>query len=398
MAEQISSITDRGERDLISRRLEFYAGLGIIAGLILQPLSSMVADFIVLFLHDMMGLRIAGGEKFITYLVFIAATTLLVWGGACLAMSKGHHWAWGLLAIASCIGLVFVTALPNRHGITPGSPEHRLMVDQRNAVVSLTVSVLLTLACWPIFRILGGTEGIPAHVYVGIAASISLLTSICGSYYLVRRKGYHVALSAAGLLSCIGWVALFLLPDRHRRECPGLHDSLRSFAQAIVLLVIFGSVLTAIDVPMGISYIRAKHDRAVSQNLAHLGTALVKFADERARMDCSNEVIPEDIIHYMVGPHYGWFGTGQKAILWVDRGEVRACALEGQRLDNGERYIYRLRLVDGASLPATQGRPPVGAKSYGGPGTTCYTEGVVGTNCTFRTPQGRPCQDTEYWR
>jgi hypothetical protein len=392
MTERMPSTPTQISESPTSKRLEIYAHLGIGVGLVLQPLGLVIADFLASFLQETIGIRVYS-SAFIFYIVLGASTASLVWGSSCLARSKGYYWTWGLLGIASCVGVLFLVVLPNRKGTVIGSTNYRLMVQQHRAVVAITVSTLGALACWPILRFWAAADQTKACVYVVIVALISLLSSLWGSYYLAKRKGYQAAWSVAGLFSFLGCLFLFLLPDRHRQDCPELNRSLKDFQLGVCLVVILGAVLTAIDIPMGVSHMRASRDKVAFQTVANLGKALAKFADERARSNCNTANIPEDIIQYMVGPYYGWSGTSAQpeVLVRIEDEAACACAPGGSQPSGAtRRYIYRVKLSDGSQLPALQG--PCFGNNYGVHGSKCYTESVLNQDCTLRIPRGIQCK------
>jgi hypothetical protein len=48
-------------------------------------------------------------------LLSLAGTVIFIWGCWNYAEGKGHHGAWGLLGLLSCIGLLILVFFPDKH-------------------------------------------------------------------------------------------------------------------------------------------------------------------------------------------------------------------------------------------------------------------------------------------
>ncbi len=230
-----------------------------------------------------------------------------------------------------------------------------------------------------------------------------------GFYSWARAKGRSGTWALVGLIPFFGALVMGIIPKIAPASGPKAAASPLGWSLGIGLFVLLGflSAISAIQFPMEIARIRAFCDRAAQSDLARLGDALKKLADERARSNCDSEIVPENIIEFMTGPHYGWQGTTRKLagpyyglkmtrtkpeiLMRVEGDAVCACAGKGFRArDANTRYIYRISLRDGSPLPQKIGSCT--GKSYGGTGATCYEESILGSDCKFRKPRGKPCE------
>jgi len=226
-----------------------------------------------------------------------------------------------------------------------------------------------------------------------------------GFYHWARAKGRPGKWALVGMIPFIG---LLIMGRLGERDPDAIQEPLGwSLGIGLFIALGFVSVMALIQFPMERARIQGFCERAALSDLTKFGDALKKLADERARLNCDFEVFPDNIIEFMVGPHYGWEGTSKKVagpyyglrmtatkpeiLMRVEGDAVCACAGRGFRARNGNtRHIYRISLKDGRELPPKQG--PCTGKSYGGPGATCYEESVLGPDCTYRKPRGRPCE------
>jgi hypothetical protein len=237
-------------------------------------------------------------------IVLIGGTALFVWGCCVLAKSKGHHWGWGFLGLASCAGLIPLAFFPRLKETDPESAEYSRRIRKRD--------------------------------------SIFLISFLVGLF---------------GLTFLITW-------------------------------------------PMYRSYKQAACERAVDEDLRALGEALKKFAYERSncRWDLEKIRSETDILEFMVGPYYGWKGTNKRTetLMWIEGDLVCACSPKGFRgYSSGTedtRNVFRMSIETGEEIFPRQ-KGPCKGKSYGGPDAMCYEESILGTDCEFRKPLGRPCKE-----
>ena len=47
--------------------------------------------------------------------VVLAGSVAFIWGCCNYAQGKGHHWALGFLGLLSCLGLIVLVLLPDKH-------------------------------------------------------------------------------------------------------------------------------------------------------------------------------------------------------------------------------------------------------------------------------------------
>jgi len=329
------------------------------------------------------------------WVVVVVGTAIYLWGCCVLASSKGYSKAWGLLGLTSCVGLIVLASFPPLKGVRPASVEYSLTIYQRNASVGLPLGMAAVFAAW-VAAAWSHFTGPSGSGYYQLAIWVCYIASIWGSFYLALRKGRHLLWALPSVLTIPGWLLLFLLPDKHKREHTELHHSLKGFQRGMVVCVVFFAILFVIQLPMYISYKRAVCDRAASGDLTKLAKVLQYISQEASERNCDAKPLPADFLEYLVGAYYGWEGTNRKCevLIRIEDDLLCACSLRGSRPvgeQESHRYIYRVNLKTGEQLQAITG--PCTGKSYGGPDARCYEESVFGPDGQFRKPRGRPCKE-----
>jgi drug/metabolite transporter (DMT)-like permease len=370
--------TPSGGKTRSDRATTLKIWVGILGGLALQ-VSGLL-------------LRKEGVPTLSTYwwLMVVFGAAVFVWGSCALAESKGYSRAWGLLGLASLLGLILLGLFPRLEKTDPGTPEYQLGILQRNVILGLTLGLGGVLF---LCSALGGRDSFSNPGFAVLL--LSYVLSIWGCYSLVRRKGRHWAWALASILTIPGWFLLFLLPDRHRKEHPQLNYSLKEFQRGMVVLVVICAILIAIQIPMYVSYKRAKMDRAASSDATKLAKIIQRISHECSVRNCEPKPLPSHFLEYLVGPYYGWEGTDRKSevLIRIEDNVICACSSRGSRPISDrehDHYIYRVNIATGEQLPAVTG--PCTGKSYGGGDAACYEETVIGSDCAFRKPQGKRCK------
>ena len=325
------------------------------------------------------------------WLIVAFGIAIYVWGCCLLASSKGYSRAWGLLGLTSCLGLVLLALFPRLKDAPPGSVDYSLTIYQRNAVLGLTLGMAAIFAAWAaaIFHF----EGRFGSGYYHIPVWACYIVSIWGSFYLALRKGRHPLWALPSILTIPGWLLLFLLPDRYKREHAQLHWSLKEFQRGTVVWVCLFAILFVIQLPMFIAHRRAACDRAADADVVRLADVLAKFAKDTAAQNCDTKTLAPDFLEYIVGSYYGWKGTDRKSevLIRIEDDVICACSRRGMRPRGDEHhYIYRVNFKTGERLPVMTG--PCKGNSYGGPDAMCYGEGVLGPDCKFKKPSGKRCE------
>jgi len=271
--------------------------------------------------------------------------------------------------------------------VPPGSPMQPPSSNLgRNAAIGIIVGIVLTLV--------GRAMTSAGHDYVAIGLILSLVgfaVFMWGCYCLVKKKGYHGAWTLFGLLGCIGLLVLLLIPDKVTGKTTKGTAIIVAIVAGVVLIAMMG-IIAAIAIPYYISYKRTACDRAAKADVVRLKAAMERFATERLDKGCRTKEVTPEMIRYMVGPYYGWSGTNQKCSVRVRvvGNEVQSCAMQGSRpAKANDRYIYRVNLESGPSLPAKIG--PCSGQSYGGPNDTCYNKSILDANCNIVRPEGVKC-------
>ena len=331
------------------------------------------------------------------WVIVVVGSALYLWGCCILASSKGYSKAWGLLGLTSCVGLVVLISFPRLKDAPPGSVDYSLTIYQRNAVVGLPLGMVAVFAAW-VGAAWSHFTGPSGSGYYLAFICVCYIASIWGSFYLALRKGRHLLWAFPSVLTIPGWLLLFLLPDKYKREHTELHYSLKQFQRGMVGCIGFFAFLFVLQLPMYISYNRAACDRTASTDLAKLAKVLQSMSQEATELNCDSKSVPSDFLEYLTGPYYGWQGTNRKCevLVRIEDEAICACSPRGSRphMDEKEkRYIYRVNLRTGEQLQTIIG--PCTGKSYGGPETMCYEESIFGSDCTFRKPRGRPCKEIQ---
>ena len=73
--------------------------IGILGGIILQ----------------MAGRSLLNSGSMLGLLLSFAGSICFIWGCCNYAQGKGYHWAFGFLGLLSCIGLLVLVVLPDKH-------------------------------------------------------------------------------------------------------------------------------------------------------------------------------------------------------------------------------------------------------------------------------------------
>jgi prepilin-type N-terminal cleavage/methylation domain-containing protein len=167
--------------------------------------------------------------------------------------------------------------------------------------------------------------------------------------------------------------------------------------ELMVVVAIIGIIL-AIAIPYFIAYKRTSCDRAASADITKLGACLERFGNELVDLNCPEYNPNATNIAFLVGPYYGWGGSNRKCEvrITVDNvsapQEVMGCALNGSRpIGIQTRYLYRTRVSGGVDLPASQTSVCHSGSQYGGRGNSCYTESMIDSSCSVRTPGAIDC-------
>lgn len=362
MADLPPTTSDPDENQALERSYSRKALLGVAVGLAFQVAGLVLKS------------ELTGWLRWIGWGSFVGGYGFFLWGCYCEAKRNGYHGAFGLLGLASCFGLLVLLALPSQAGQDISESQSDFIRYQRNAVL-LIIAGLIS----PILVVgLLGEEG------SALALVVSYSVTVWGSYWLVKRKGYHPAWTIVSLLYLPGLLALFLFPDTHGKAQPKLRTPLRWFEAAVFCVILFTTFIVMIATPMYISYKRVGCDRSASHDLEALRSALGKLAEERAALNCPPASMPPKVLEFMVGPYYGWPGTNRKCevLVRVEGDEVCACALKGSRPEGTEtRYLYRFRLNEGGELPIAFGQ--CSGKAYGAPGAIRNTRSILKPDCTL---------------
>jgi type IV pilus assembly protein PilA len=167
--------------------------------------------------------------------------------------------------------------------------------------------------------------------------------------------------------------------------------------ELMVVVAIIGIIL-AIAIPYFIAYKRTSCDRAASANIVEVGACLERFGNEMVDLNCPEFKANATNIAYLVGPYYGWGGSQRKCEVRItvdviaDPQEVWGCAINGSRPGGPQtRYLFRTRISGGTDLPASQTSTCEAGSQYGGRGHSCYTESMIDSACSLRTPNGVDC-------
>ncbi|MFC1835781.1 hypothetical protein ACFL2Q_13795, partial [Thermodesulfobacteriota bacterium] len=284
----------------------------------------------------------------------------------------------------------------------PGGPsyppgmEEQIRTWGRNAIIGIAGGFVVGVVGQIVANI-GGAEESTAGLVIGlIIALIGSGLLIWGFYCLAKKKGYHGAFCLLAFVPCLpGLIILLLLPDKYKTPGGGGSNTavivIVVVVVLVVLIVVLGIIL-AIAVPYYISYKRTTCDRAAHADIVKLGAAIERYRSEWIDFNCPPEPLSEDDLKYLVGSYYGWGGTNGKCEvrIRIKDGEVFASSLQGSRPQGPDsRYIYRIDMKTGKDLPAKRGKAE--GKTYGGPGSTCYSETMLKADCTRRAPPGQPC-------
>jgi type IV pilus assembly protein PilA len=182
--------------------------------------------------------------------------------------------------------------------------------------------------------------------------------------------------------------------------CSGLKNSIGYTLAELMVVVTVVAIVLAIAVPYYMAYRRTACDRTAAADISRLGASFERFQNELLDRYCDLEVgISALDITWFLGPYYGWGGTNDKCMVLVRRGpdvfnhQAWACAMKGSHpsADPEIRYIYRVVLLGGKDLPIAKGTCSGSEwRSYGGPGTTCYTSSMLhGSGCVPAEPMGK---------
>jgi hypothetical protein len=307
--------------------------------------------------------------------------------------------------------------LPNSDsfGSSPSPPRNW----QKKSLLGIIGGTLLIIVMLnPVVYVPAGLATLMLFVGLGL--------QIWGSYYLVKGKGYHGVLSILGILSCLGWIILLVLPSRYReKKSPTLGRGILKWSVWIMAIVAIGIILY-LAVQYYLSHPRSACDSCARGDVVKLQAAfeqqLAKDLGERKLSfdeDAISRVVEANALHYMVGPYYGWGGcTGKcEVLIRINRHEnkwvVEGTALKGAHPQGmSSRYVYRVPIVADGEMPATivkdvrntQNGKSRDWNSYPytdlGQPETCYTESMIQeegatSNRTFsiRVPKGVPCRE-----
>jgi hypothetical protein len=200
--------------------------------------------------------------------------------------------------------------------------------------------------------LLAALVGLTGDSGKAIGSLIQILSAVpyfWGFYCLVKRKGYHWALTFLGLLTCIGLLIMVLIKDKYELPRSGYMTAIVVLIIVIPVVAAVLGIILAISVPYYISYKRTACDNLARQELSRIQTAYDAYRNDPNNR--TNEP-PQDLAP-LAGGYYGWSGTAEKCLVRIryDRlkQEAEAVAVQGSHPQGtSSRYVYRRNLTSGS--------------------------------------------------
>ncbi|MFH0825649.1 MAG: hypothetical protein V2B18_23080, partial [Pseudomonadota bacterium] len=289
-------------------------------------------------------------------------------------------------------------------------PPEEIARYRRNAIWGILLGIFLPLA-GGIITAIGQSSDSGAAAVLGALLNIAgFIFYVWGCYSLVTMKGYHWAYSLIGIFCCV-LVLLFLPDKRSGAKASGGLLVLAVCLVALVAVAIIGIVL-AVAIPYYVSHTRARCDVAAELDTEAVGLAIEKFKKDLYEQECIGKLtLDPGHFSYIVGNYYGFRGTNTKCQVTIN---ANATDASGNRVVEGwaakgshprgtdSRYIYRIRMSDGARL-SKSAQVPAGGSSWGQPDHMCYTESISrgdtadrGRGCMWSIPKAVPCPNVPW--
>jgi len=247
-----------------------------------------------------------------------------------------------LIVVPSASATPGVAMRPEVAAGEPRPPDEVLHSYERKAFWLLVISTILGLLAGGIAQ--AGDAGMAVSVLVNL---VGFVLYFWGFYCLVKRKGYHWAMTFLGFLSCIGLLIMVLIKDKYEAPRTG-------YMTAIIVVILFPlvvaiiGIILAVAIPYYVSYKRTACDNLAQQELSRIQAAYDTYRNDPNNR--TNES-PRDL-GPLVG-YYGWAGTAEKCLVLIkyhpSSQEAEAVALKGSHPQGtSSRYVYRRNLATGS--------------------------------------------------